>query len=65
MTISYNMDIASGSSFNFLRLILRWKGSIWKLCIKELCIWTLIFLIVTFIYRSPYFLTYNQKMLVN
>uniref|UniRef100_A0A0R3S180 Bestrophin homolog n=1 Tax=Elaeophora elaphi TaxID=1147741 RepID=A0A0R3S180_9BILA len=63
MTISYNMDIASGSSFNFFRLIFRWKGSIWKLCIKELCIWTLIFLNITFIYRSSYFLTDNQKVI--
>ncbi|VDO21300.1 unnamed protein product [Brugia timori] len=63
MTISYNMDVASASSFNFFRLIFRWKGSIWKLCLKELCIWTLVFLIVTFIYRSSFFLTYSQKVI--
>uniref|UniRef100_A0A5S6PHY5 Bestrophin homolog n=1 Tax=Brugia malayi TaxID=6279 RepID=A0A5S6PHY5_BRUMA len=57
------MDVASASSFNFFRLIFRWKGSIWKLCLKELCIWTLVFLIVTFIYRSSFFLTYSQKVI--
>uniref|UniRef100_A0A915AEA8 Bestrophin homolog n=2 Tax=Parascaris univalens TaxID=6257 RepID=A0A915AEA8_PARUN len=63
MTISYNLDVATASPFNFLRIIFRWKGSIWKSCIKELCIWTILYLIVTFIYRTPYFLTDDQKII--
>ncbi|VDK28846.1 unnamed protein product [Gongylonema pulchrum] len=62
MTISYNLDVASASSLNFFRLVFRWKGSIWKLCLKELCIWTVLFLIITFIYRTPYFLSNDQKV---
>ncbi|VDD94518.1 unnamed protein product [Enterobius vermicularis] len=63
MTISYNLDVASASPLNFFRLIFRWKASIWKICLKELCIWTTLFLIITFLYRSPYFLSAKQKII--
>ncbi|MFH4984661.1 hypothetical protein AB6A40_011370 [Gnathostoma spinigerum] len=62
MTISYNLAIASASPLNFFRLLFRWRGSIWKICLKELFVWTIIFIIITFIYRTPYILTEEQKI---
>lgn len=61
MTISYNLDVASASPLNFFRLIFRWKASIWKICLKELLVWTIAFLLITFVYRTPYFLNDYQK----
>lgn len=34
MTVNYNLDVSSASIFSFLRLQLRWKGSIWKYLLK-------------------------------
>ncbi|VDM42167.1 unnamed protein product [Toxocara canis] len=62
MTISYNLDVATASPLNFFRLIFRWKASIWKSCLRELCVWTILYLIITFIYRTPYFLSAQQKI---
>ncbi|VDK57926.1 unnamed protein product [Anisakis simplex] len=62
MTISYNLDVATASPLNFFRVIFRWKGSVWKQCLKELFVWTILYLIITFFYRTPYFLTPEQKV---
>ncbi|KAI1711791.1 bestrophin, RFP-TM, chloride channel domain-containing protein [Ditylenchus destructor] len=51
MTISYNLDVASSSSWSFLKIIFRWKGSIWKSVLTELCIWTFFYYVVFCIYR--------------
>ncbi|KAK5978122.1 Bestrophin [Trichostrongylus colubriformis] len=51
MTISYNLDVASVSSFTFLKLLLRWRGSIWKSVKSELILWILAYYAVFCIYR--------------
>ncbi|VDK46031.1 unnamed protein product [Anisakis simplex] len=62
MTISYHLDVSSASLFSFLRLLFRWKASVWKLVLKELIIWTILYLIVSFFYRTSYFMTPEQKV---
>ncbi|PIO77538.1 Bestrophin [Teladorsagia circumcincta] len=59
MTISYNLDVASVSSFTFLKLLLRWRGSIWKSVKSELLLWVIAYYIVFCIYR--YALTPPQQ----
>ncbi|KAK6038937.1 hypothetical protein COOONC_23558 [Cooperia oncophora] len=59
MTISYNLDVASVSSFTFLKLLLRWRGSIWKSVKTELLLWVIAYYVVFCIYR--YALTENQQ----
>ncbi|VDO56094.1 unnamed protein product [Haemonchus placei] len=59
MTISYNLDVASVSSFTFLKLLLRWRGSIWKSVKSELLLWVVSYYIVFCIYR--YALTTTQQ----
>ncbi|CAI5449276.1 unnamed protein product [Caenorhabditis angaria] len=56
MTVSYNLDVSSASIFSFLRLQLRWNGSIWKYLLKELIFFVSAFFVVSFIYRSELFI---------
>lgn len=51
MTISY--------SGNFARLLVRWKGSVWKTTWKELTAWLLCYYLIRIIYR--YGLNNDQK----
>ncbi|VDP40193.1 unnamed protein product [Heligmosomoides polygyrus] len=52
MTVSYNLDVSSVSTFSFLRLLFRWRGSIWKSIITELLVWLCGYYTVFFIYRN-------------
>ncbi|CAA97442.2 Bestrophin homolog 15 [Caenorhabditis elegans] len=52
MTVNYNLDVSSASIFSFLRLQLRWKGSIWKYLLKELFMFIIAFITVSSVYRS-------------
>ncbi|KAJ1362585.1 hypothetical protein KIN20_022186 [Parelaphostrongylus tenuis] len=51
MTISYNRDVSSVSSFTYLKLLLRWRGSIWKSVKTEFAIWIFGYYVVFAIYR--------------
>uniref|UniRef100_A0A915CQF4 Bestrophin homolog n=1 Tax=Ditylenchus dipsaci TaxID=166011 RepID=A0A915CQF4_9BILA len=51
MTISYNLDVSSTSWKSFLRLLLRWRGSVWKAVFSQLIVWTFVYLIISLIYR--------------
>ncbi|MFH4980356.1 hypothetical protein AB6A40_007065 [Gnathostoma spinigerum] len=63
MTVSYQLDVSSASALSFFRLLFRWKASIWKIVLKELFIWTALYLIIAFIYRTNYFMNENQKII--
>uniref|UniRef100_A0A0N5B1C9 Bestrophin homolog n=1 Tax=Syphacia muris TaxID=451379 RepID=A0A0N5B1C9_9BILA len=53
MTVSYNIDVIKTTSFSgFLKLQLRWRGSIWKQVITELILFTTAFAVLTVIYRT-------------
>ncbi|CEF71474.1 Bestrophin/UPF0187 family-containing protein [Strongyloides ratti] len=58
MTISYNLDVSSTSTHAFLKLLFRWRGSIWKSVYGEFFIWTICYYTIMFIYRV--LLTENQ-----
>ncbi|VDM62258.1 unnamed protein product [Angiostrongylus costaricensis] len=51
MTVSYNLDISSVTTLSFVRLLFRWRGSIWKSVVVELTIWIISFLIISYVYR--------------
>ncbi|CAI2352993.1 unnamed protein product [Caenorhabditis sp. 36 PRJEB53466] len=51
MTVSYNLDVSSVGSFTFLKLLGKWKGSIFKSVYIEMFFWILIYFIINLIYR--------------
>ncbi|CAI5444203.1 unnamed protein product [Caenorhabditis angaria] len=52
MTINYQLDVSTGGNpFAFLRLLSRWKGSIWKGVSSELAVWLIAFYTIHFSYR--------------
>ncbi|KAK5978123.1 Bestrophin [Trichostrongylus colubriformis] len=51
MTVSYNSAVSSVSSFSVFRLLLHWRGSIWKSILGELLLWTICYYIVFAVYR--------------
>uniref|UniRef100_A0A0K0FF49 Bestrophin homolog n=1 Tax=Strongyloides venezuelensis TaxID=75913 RepID=A0A0K0FF49_STRVS len=58
MTISYNLDVSSTSTHAFLKILFRWRGSIWKSVYGEFLAWTICYYFIMFIYR--FLLTENQ-----
>uniref|UniRef100_A0A183CDN9 Bestrophin homolog n=1 Tax=Globodera pallida TaxID=36090 RepID=A0A183CDN9_GLOPA len=51
MTISYNLDISSSNAFTFLRIVFRWRGSVWKSVRNEFVTWTVLYYCVFVVYR--------------
>ncbi|KAK6751367.1 hypothetical protein RB195_003008 [Necator americanus] len=51
MTVSYNLDVSSVSTFSFIRLLFRWRGSIWKSVLSELIMWVCGYYMVFCMYR--------------
>ncbi|KAL3078692.1 hypothetical protein niasHT_034842 [Heterodera trifolii] len=52
MTVSYNQDIINTHSLTFLRVIFRWRGSVWKSVFFEVSLWLLCYYTVLFVYRT-------------
>ncbi|XP_026779130.3 bestrophin-3 isoform X1 [Pangasianodon hypophthalmus] len=59
MTVTYSSKVANATFFGFHRLLLRWRGSIYKLLYREFLIFVLLYSILSFIYR--WVLTDPQK----
>ncbi|KAM3723681.1 Bestrophin [Dirofilaria immitis] len=57
MVMSYNLDISTASVFAFLKLLFRWKASIWKIVLKELFVWTILYLLIAYYYKSGWFMS--------
>jgi bestrophin, other len=52
MTISYTLDVSRRTGWDsFIRILARWRGSVWKAVCIELSLWLIIYLIISFIYR--------------
>ncbi|KAG7218922.1 hypothetical protein INR49_019422 [Caranx melampygus] len=51
MTVTYSSKVANASFFSFHRLLLRWRGSIYKLLYREFTVFVLLYTILSFIYR--------------
>lgn len=59
MTITYQYNVSTSSFFGFGKLLLRWRGSIYKLIFKELLAYASAFLVIAIAYRT--WMTQNQK----
>ena len=52
MTISYTGDVANASSFGiFVKILYKWKGSVYKLVYKELLAYILCYFVINLTYR--------------
>ncbi|XP_078264223.1 bestrophin-4 [Rhinoraja longicauda] len=60
MTVSYTLKVADARFAGFSKLLLRWKGSIYKLLYKELIVFISLYSVFSVTYR--YFLTPAQKI---
>ncbi|XP_062238838.1 bestrophin-3-like [Platichthys flesus] len=61
MTVTYSNKVASASFFSFHRLLLRWKGSIYKLLYREFTVFVLLYTVLSIVYRFA--LSEDQKRL--
>uniref|UniRef100_U5ETV9 Putative conserved plasma membrane protein n=1 Tax=Corethrella appendiculata TaxID=1370023 RepID=U5ETV9_9DIPT len=60
MTISYTAEVPNGSNFGcFWRILLKWRGSVYKLIWRELLAYLGVYYIINFMYR--YALSEDQK----
>ncbi|KAM9468053.1 bestrophin-3-like isoform 2-T2 [Clarias gariepinus] len=59
MTVTYSSQVANATFFGFHRLLLRWRGSIYKLLYREFLVFVLLYSILSIIYRCV--LTDPQK----
>ena len=51
MTITYSLDISSSTFLAGVRLLLRWKGSLWKSIWPELLCWLVAYFALSLSYR--------------
>lgn len=59
MTITYSLNVANARLTGFSKLLLRWKGSIYKLLYREMAIFCTLYYCLSFVYR--YLLSENQR----
>ena len=62
MTITYTGRVANANLFVFSRLLVHWKGSIYKLVYKEMLIFCVLYAMLSLTYRIA--LTDDQKRYV-
>ncbi|KAL3102221.1 hypothetical protein niasHS_003630 [Heterodera schachtii] len=61
MTITYSLSVSSSTFLGFFRLLLRWKGSIWKSIWPEFVCWLCTYYALSFSYRK--LMRKNQQIL--
>uniref|UniRef100_A0A8C8RFE6 Bestrophin homolog n=1 Tax=Pelusios castaneus TaxID=367368 RepID=A0A8C8RFE6_9SAUR len=59
MTVTYSSRVANATFFGFHRLLLKWKGSIYKLLYREFIAFASLYTAISVLYR--FFLTGSQK----
>jgi hypothetical protein len=59
MTVTYSLNVANARLCGFSKLLLRWKGSIYKLLYREILIFTGLYYGLNLSYR--YLLNDSQK----
>lgn len=52
MTVTYSSKVANASFFTFHRLLLRWRGSIYKLLYREFMVFVVLYSALSLVYRS-------------
>ncbi|XP_017295854.1 bestrophin-3 [Kryptolebias marmoratus] len=61
MTVTYSSKVANATFLSFHRLLLRWRGSIYKLLYREFILFSLLYSVLSIVYR--FVLPYNEKRL--
>ncbi|GMT24544.1 hypothetical protein PFISCL1PPCAC_15841, partial [Pristionchus fissidentatus] len=61
MTVSYSFDVSRNSLFVVLKVLCRWRGSVWKAVWRELLLWLMVYYTIMAIYRTNLFLTPNGQ----
>ncbi|XP_051249032.1 bestrophin-3 [Dicentrarchus labrax] len=61
MTVTYSSKVANATFFSFHRLLLRWRGSIYKLLYREFILFALLYTVLSVVYRTV--LSDHQKRL--
>ncbi|XP_073336529.1 bestrophin-3-like [Pagrus major] len=51
MTVTYSSKVANATFFSFHRLLLRWRGSIYKLLYREFILFVLLYTVLSLVYR--------------
>ncbi|XP_026219948.1 bestrophin-3 [Anabas testudineus] len=51
MTVTYSSKVANATFFSFHRLLLRWKGSIYKLLYREFTLFVVLYTVLSVMYR--------------
>ncbi|GFQ73700.1 bestrophin-1 [Trichonephila clavata] len=51
MTVSYQYDVASSASGGFIRLLFRWRGSVWKVVYREMLLFTVCYIVLSLLYN--------------
>ncbi|KAL0967229.1 hypothetical protein UPYG_G00249460 [Umbra pygmaea] len=51
MTVTYSSKVANATFFGFHRLLLRWRGSIYKLLYREFIVFVLLYTLMSLVYR--------------
>ncbi|KAM4615578.1 bestrophin-3-like [Polymixia lowei] len=59
MTVTYSSKVANATFFGFHRLLLRWRGSIYKLLYREFIVFALLYTVLSVVYRLV--LSQHQK----
>lgn len=54
MTVSYQYEVASSTSGGFTRLLLMWRGSLYKLIYRELLLYLILFGALSALYRHAF-----------
>ncbi|KJH51881.1 Bestrophin [Dictyocaulus viviparus] len=62
MTVQYSLQAATATGLSFLRLLLQWRGSVWKLVVIELIIWAVGCIMLAMIYL--YFIKSSLSVLL-
>uniref|UniRef100_A0A0N5AFJ2 Bestrophin homolog n=1 Tax=Syphacia muris TaxID=451379 RepID=A0A0N5AFJ2_9BILA len=51
MTVTYTYDVSNSNLKSFIKLIFRWRGSIWKSIAIELIVWCIAYTVISLVYR--------------
>lgn len=51
MTVTYSSKVANATFFGFHRLLLKWRGSIYKLLYREFVVFALLYTAISLVYR--------------
>lgn len=55
MTVTYSSKVANATFFGFHRLLLKWRGSIYKLLYREFLLFASLYTSISILYRYIFF----------